>query len=68
MNGAMTDRMEKIGFTGLSPGEKLYHNTDEFGLQADRSPFAKPTPLVWTADGDLILGKVQRLFKRISNS
>jgi transposase len=28
----------------------------------------KPKPFVWTADADLILGKVQRLCKRISNS
>jgi transposase len=27
-----------------------------------------PKPFVWTADADLILGKVQRLCKRISNS
>jgi len=27
-----------------------------------------PKPFVWTADADLILGKVARLFKRISNS
>ena len=27
-----------------------------------------PKPFVWTADGDLILGKVQRLCERISNS
>jgi len=27
-----------------------------------------PTPFVWTADADLILGKVQRLCKRISRS
>jgi hypothetical protein len=28
----------------------------------------KPKPFVWTADADLILGKVQSLCKRISNS
>lgn len=28
----------------------------------------KPTPFVWKADADLILGKVQRLCERISNS
>jgi transposase len=28
----------------------------------------KPKPFVWTANADLILGKVQRLCKRISNS
>ena len=28
----------------------------------------KPKPFVWTADADLILGKVERLCKRISNS
>jgi hypothetical protein len=28
----------------------------------------KPTPFVWKADADLILGKVQRLSKRLSNS
>lgn len=28
----------------------------------------KPTPFVWKADADLILGKIQRLSKRISNS
>jgi hypothetical protein len=27
-----------------------------------------PKPFVWTADADLILGKVQRLYKRISRS
>jgi hypothetical protein len=27
-----------------------------------------PKPFVWTADADLILGKIQRLSKRISNS
>jgi hypothetical protein len=27
-----------------------------------------PKPFVWTADADLILGKVQRLSKRISDS
>jgi hypothetical protein len=27
-----------------------------------------PTPFSWTADADLILGKVQRLCKRISDS
>jgi hypothetical protein len=27
-----------------------------------------PTPFVWTADADLILGKVRRLSKRISRS
>ncbi len=27
-----------------------------------------PKPFVWTADADLILGKVERLSKRISNS
>jgi len=27
-----------------------------------------PQPFVWTADADLILGKVQRLCERISNS
>ena len=27
-----------------------------------------PKPFVWTADADLILGKVQRLCERISNS
>jgi transposase len=27
-----------------------------------------PKPFVWTADADLILGKVQRLSKRFSNS
>lgn len=29
---------------------------------------SKPTPFVWKADADLILGKVQRLCERISNS
>jgi hypothetical protein len=28
----------------------------------------KPKPFVWTADADLILGKVERLSKRISDS
>jgi hypothetical protein len=28
----------------------------------------KPKPFIWKADADLILGKVQRLCKRISNS
>jgi len=28
----------------------------------------KPKPFVWTADADLILGKIQRLCERISNS
>jgi transposase len=28
----------------------------------------KPKPFVWTADADLILGKIQRLCQRISNS
>jgi len=28
----------------------------------------EPTPFVWTADADLILGKIQRLCERISNS
>jgi len=28
----------------------------------------KPKPFVWTADADLILGKVERLCQRISNS
>src|SRR5690242_2569955 len=28
----------------------------------------KPKPFVWTADADLILGKVERLCKRISRS
>ena len=28
----------------------------------------KPKPFVWKADADLILGKVQRLCKRIANS
>lgn len=28
----------------------------------------KPNPFVWTADADLILGKIQRLCERISNS
>ena len=27
-----------------------------------------PKPFVWTADADLILGKVQRLCERITNS
>jgi len=27
-----------------------------------------PTPFVWTADADLILGKVRRLSERISDS
>ena len=27
-----------------------------------------PKPFVWTADADLILGKIQRLYERISNS
>jgi hypothetical protein len=27
-----------------------------------------PKPFVWTADADLILGKVERLCKRISRS
>ena len=27
-----------------------------------------PKPFVWTADADLILGKIQRLSKRISHS
>jgi hypothetical protein len=27
-----------------------------------------PKPFVWTADADLILGKVERLSKRISDS
>jgi hypothetical protein len=27
-----------------------------------------PKPFVWTADADLILGKIQRLCERISNS
>jgi hypothetical protein len=27
-----------------------------------------PKPFVWTADADLILGKVERFFQRISNS
>jgi len=27
-----------------------------------------PKPFVWTADADLILGKVQRLCERLSNS
>jgi hypothetical protein len=27
-----------------------------------------PKPFMWTADADLILGKVERLCKRISNS
>ena len=29
---------------------------------------SKPTPFVWKADADLILGKIQRLCERISNS
>jgi hypothetical protein len=28
----------------------------------------EPKPFVWTADADLILGKIQRLCERISNS
>jgi len=28
----------------------------------------KPTPFIWKADADLILGKIQRLCTRISNS
>jgi len=28
----------------------------------------QPKPFVWTADADLILGKIQRLCERISNS
>jgi hypothetical protein len=28
----------------------------------------KPKPFVWTADADLILGKIERLGKRLSDS
>jgi hypothetical protein len=29
MPGMITNRVERIGFTGLSPGERLYHNTEK---------------------------------------
>jgi len=49
-------------YRGLSvPG----HSSAEANLdQRNRNP----KPFVWTADADLILGKVERLCKRISRS
>jgi len=54
-------RIRRGSFTSVPSLEKaiqdyLTHNNEH------------PKPFVWTADAELILGKIQRLCERISNS
>lgn len=60
--GELTDkRIRRGSFTGVRSLECAIHEYLEQYNQAAK-------PFVWTADADLILGKVQRLCGRISNS
>ena len=59
--GITAKRIRRGSFTSVPQLEKaieeyLSHNNEN------------PKPFVWTADADLILGKIQRLCERISNS
>ena len=54
-------RIRRGSFTSVSGLEKAIQ-------QYLNSNNEKPKPFVWTADADLILGKIQRLCERISNS
>jgi transposase len=54
-------RIRRGSFTSVSSLEKAIQEYLDHHNQ-------EPKPFVWTADADLILGKVQRLCERISNS
>jgi transposase len=54
-------RIRRGSFDGVRSLEKAIHEYLDHNNQ-------NPKPFVWTADADLILGKVQRLCERISNS
>jgi transposase len=54
-------RIRRGSFTSVSSLEKAI-------TEYLKSNNEQPKPFVWTADADLILGKIQRLCERISNS
>jgi transposase len=54
-------RIRRGSFTSVPSLEKAIHEYLEYNNE-------HPKPFVWTADADLILGKIQRLCERISNS
>ena len=54
-------RIRRGSFTSVRSLEKaIYESLDH--------PNGNPKPFVWTADADLILGKIERLCERIVNS
>src|SRR6266404_6022797 len=54
-------RIRRGSFTSVPSLEKAIQEYLEYNNE-------HPKPFVWTADADLILGKIQRLCERISNS
>jgi transposase len=54
-------RIRRGSFTSIPSLEKAIHEYLDHNNE-------NPKPFVWTADADLILGKIQRLCQRISNS
>ena len=54
-------RIRRGSFTSVASLEKAIKEYLEYNNE-------HPKPFVWTADADLILGKIQRLCERISNS
>ena len=54
-------RIRRGSFTSIPSLEKAIHGYLDHNNE-------NPKPFVWTADADLILGKIQRLCERISNS
>jgi transposase len=54
-------RIRRGSFTSVASLEKAIREYLQYNNE-------QPKPFVWTADADLILGKIQRLCERISNS
>jgi transposase len=59
--GITEKRIRRGSFTSVPSLEKAIREYLEHNNQS-------PKPFIWTADADLILGKIQRLCQRISNS
>jgi transposase len=55
------ERIRRGSFTSVASLEKAIKEYLEYNNE-------NPKPFIWTADADLILGKIQRLCERISNS
>jgi transposase len=59
--GITEKRIRRGSFTSVPKLEKAIHEYLDHNNE-------NPKPFIWTADADLILGKIQRLCERISNS